>query len=129
MVNSPSLRFGDITVSVEEALVQATSFMLSYCGRPECTSLTDALQKIWLRKISQSIGAAPNLQNLPPTNEAFAENVARAHPEIATWTHAIHLNPHNMGPLTHMGGQDVTVLHLWLLLLFLTTRLLLLITY
>ncbi len=103
MVNSPSLRFGDTTVSVEETLVQATSFMLSCYGHPECTSPTDALQKIWFREVLQSVGAALKLQNLSPTNEAFAQNVARAHPQIAAWKHTIHLNPHNMGPLTHMG--------------------------
>ena len=72
-------KVGDITVSVEEAVVQATHFILSCYGRPACTSLTDARQKIWSRKVSQSIGAAPKLQSLPPTNEAFAENVARTH--------------------------------------------------
>lgn len=94
-------KVGDITVSVEEALVQATHFILSCYGRPECTSLTDARQKIWSRKVSQSIGAAPKLQSLPPTNEAFAENVARAHLQVAKWKHAIHLNPPNIDPLTH----------------------------
>lgn len=54
-------KVGDITVPVEEAVVQATHFILSCYGRPECTSLTDARQKIWSRKVSQSIGAAPKL--------------------------------------------------------------------
>ena len=43
----------------------------------------------------------PKLQSLPPTNEAFAENVARARMQVATWKHAIHLNPPNMDALTH----------------------------
>ena len=94
-------KIGDITVSIEEAVVQATHFILSCYGRPECTSLTDARQKIWSRKVSQSTSAAPKLQSLPPTNEAFAENVARAHLQVAKWKHAIHLNPPNIDPLTH----------------------------
>ena len=94
-------KVGDITVSVEEALLQSTHFMLSCYGHPECVSLTDARQKIWSRKVSRSIGAAPKLQSLPPTNEAFAENVARAHLQVAIWKQAIHLNPPNMDPLTH----------------------------
>ena len=94
-------KVGDVTVSVEEALVQATHFMLSCYGHPECTSLTDARQKIWSRKVSQSIGTAPKLQSLPPTNEAFAENVARAHLQVAKWKHAIHINQPNIDPLTH----------------------------
>ncbi len=56
---------GDITVSVEEVPVQATNVMLSCYGRPECTSLTDARQKIWSWKVSQRIGAAPSFKNFP----------------------------------------------------------------
>ena len=39
-------KFGDMTLSVEEALEQSISFMLSCYGHPECSSLTDARQKI-----------------------------------------------------------------------------------
>ena len=38
-------KVGDMTLSVEEALEQSTSFMLSCYGHPECSSLTDARQK------------------------------------------------------------------------------------
>ena len=54
-------KVGDMTLFVEEALEQSTSFMLSCYGHPECSSLTDARQKIWSRKVSRSIGAAPKL--------------------------------------------------------------------
>ena len=94
-------KVGDMTLSVEEALEQSTSFMLSCYGHPECSSLTDARQKIWSRKVSRSISAAPKLQSLPPTNEAFTENVARAHLQVAIWKQALELNPPNVDPLTH----------------------------
>ncbi len=70
----------DITLSVEDALVQATSFMLSCYGRPECTSLIDARQKIWLCKVSQSIGAAPKRQNLPPYKCSFCRKCCQGTP-------------------------------------------------
>ena len=89
-------KVGDMTLSVEEALEQSTSFMLSYYGHPECSSLTDARQKIWSRKVSRSIGAAPKLQRLPHTNEAFTENVARAHLQVPIWKQALELNPPNV---------------------------------
>ena len=54
-------KIGDITVSIEEDVVQATHFILSCYGRHECTSLTDARHKIWSREVSQSIAAAPKL--------------------------------------------------------------------
>ena len=92
---------GDITASVEEAFGQATQFILSCYGHPECLSLTDARQKIWSRKVSHSIAAAPKLQSLPPTNEAFLENVARAHLQVTIWKQALQCNPPNIDPLTH----------------------------
>ena len=94
-------KVGDMTLSVEETLEQSTSFMLSCYGNPECSSLTDARQKIRSRKVSRSIGAAPTLQNLQPTNEAFRENVAWAHLQVAIWKQALELNPPNVDPLTH----------------------------
>ena len=97
---SPS-KVGDMTLSVEEAHEQSTSFMLFCYGHPECSSLNDVRQKIWSRKVSRSIGAAPKLQSLPPTNEAFTENVARAHLQVAIWKQALELNPPNVDPLTH----------------------------
>ena len=74
---------GDITSSVQDALGQSTSFIVSCYGHPESASLTDARQKIWSLRVSRSIGASPKLQTLPPTNEAFVENVARTHLHIA----------------------------------------------
>lgn len=94
-------KLGDISLSVKDTLAQSTRFMLSCYGHPECASLTDARQKIWSQKVSRSIGAAPKLQSLPPTNEAFVENVARAHLQVSIWKQATALNPPNMDPLTH----------------------------
>ena len=34
---------------------------------------------MWANKVGQSEAGAPKLASLPPTNEAFIENVARAH--------------------------------------------------
>ena len=76
-------KVGDMTLFVEEGLEQSTSFMLSCYRYPEYPSLTDARQKIWSQQVSRSIGAAPKLQSLPHTNEAYTENVARAHLQVA----------------------------------------------
>ena len=42
----PLSEVGDITLSVEEALVQSAPVMLSCYGHRECSSLTDAGQKV-----------------------------------------------------------------------------------
>ena len=100
--NTHSLsKVGDITTSLPDVLRQATPFMLSCYGHPECDSMTAARQKMWSTKVSRNIGAAPKLQSLPPTNEAFRENVARAHLQVAIWRQSLQLNPPDMDPLAH----------------------------
>ncbi len=42
----PLSEVGDITLSVEEALVQSAPVMLTCCGNRECSSLADAGQKV-----------------------------------------------------------------------------------
>lgn len=92
---------GDVNSSVEEAVEQATKFILSCYGHPECGSMTEARQKIWSTKVSRSIAGAPKLQSLPPTNEAFRENVARAHLQVAIWRQALQSDRPDLDPLQH----------------------------
>ena len=92
---------GDITSLVQDALGQSTSFIVSCYGHPKSASLTDNRQKIWSPRVSRSIGAAPKLQTLPPTNEASVVNVATAHLHVAIWKQALQRNSPNMAPLTH----------------------------
>ena len=98
-------KVGDITIPVQDSLGQSTSSIVSCYGHPESASLTDARQKIWSLRVSRSIGAAPKLQILPPTNEAFVENVVRAHLQEAIWKQAQQRNPPNIDPLMHGGTQ------------------------
>ena len=50
-------------------------------------------QKMWANKVGQSVDGAPKLASLPPTNEAFNENVARAHLQVAVWGNALQPEP------------------------------------
>ena len=79
----PLSNVGDTTLSVEEALVQSAPIMLSCYGHPECSSLTDARQHIWLwsRKVLRKIGAVSSFR-VCPLNEAVMENVVRAHMHV-----------------------------------------------
>ena len=57
----PLSKVGEITLSVEDVLVQSTPFVVYflYCyGHPQCSSLTDARHKMRLRKVLRNIGAA-----------------------------------------------------------------------
>ena len=73
---------GDTSGILSEITAQATPFILACYGQSKCTSLTGARQKMWANKVGQCVAGAPKLASLPPTNEAFDENVARAHLQV-----------------------------------------------
>ena len=69
---------GDKRRILSEVTAHATPFIMACYGQTKCTSLTGVRQKMWANKEGQSEAGAPKLAYLPPTNEAFNENVARA---------------------------------------------------
>ena len=94
---------------------QATLFVLACYGQSGCSTMTEARQKLWSRKVSKTIGGAPKLESLPPTTEAFNENVARAHLQVAIWRHAGEADPPDMNPeiygwMTEHGALTPTLL-------------------
>ena len=48
------------------------------------------------------VAGAPKLASLSPTNEAFNENVARAHLQLAVWRNTLQTDP----PAIDYNGQD-----------------------
>ena len=62
-----------------EVVDQATHFMLACYGQQRCHSMTEARQQMWFSKVSRSKASAPKLFSLPPTSEAFEQNVATTH--------------------------------------------------
>ena len=84
---------GDTSRILSEITAQATPLILACCGQTKCTSLTGARQKMWAKKVGQCMAAAPKLASLPPTNEAFNENVGRAHLQVAVWRNALQPDP------------------------------------
>ena len=81
-----------------EVVVQVTHFMLVCYGQQRCHSMTEARQQMWFSKESRSKASAPKLRSLPPTSEAFEQNVARAHLQVAIWLHALDPNPPVLDP-------------------------------
>ena len=51
----------------------------------QCQGMSDVRVEVWSRKICKNITSAPELKSLPPTSEAFRENVNRAHIQAAIW--------------------------------------------
>ena len=67
---------GDTRRILSEVTAHTTPFILACYGQTKCTSLTGARQKMWANKVDKSVAGVPKLASLPPTNEAFNENVA-----------------------------------------------------
>jgi len=54
--------------------------------------MTECRQQLWAQKTGKST-AAPKLCGLPPTTEAFEQNVYRAHFQVAQWYSALSGDP------------------------------------
>ena len=80
--------------------------MLACYGQQRCHLMTEARQQMWFSKISRSKASAPKLCSLPPTSEAFKQNVARAHLQVAIWLYALDPNPPVLDPTSYGWSQD-----------------------
>ena len=97
---------GDDSVPLDEVKDQATKFILACYGQSQCSTVTEACQRLWTSKVGRSLAGAPKLASLPPTNEAFGENVAHAHLQVATWRHALKSEPPSLQPSAYGWEQD-----------------------
>ncbi|KAG1656584.1 hypothetical protein GQR58_023837 [Nymphon striatum] len=77
---------GNTDVDLTDVVEQATHFMIACYGQSGSSSFTEARTKLWSCKFGRSKVTAPKLCALPPTTEAFKENVARAHLQVAGYT-------------------------------------------
>ena len=74
---------GQPMAHIDKVVKQATGFIAACYGlNTPCSSMTDCRQQQWAHKIGK-FSAAPKLCSLPPTTEAFEQNVRRAHHQVA----------------------------------------------
>ncbi len=107
MKKYPLSHLGEKDIPLIDVYPQCTSFMLACYKQSSCTSLTDARVKMWSSKVSRSTASAPKLQSLPPTTEAFRENVAHAHLQVAIWKCALDLDPPDLNPTDFGWSKDI----------------------
>ena len=62
-------------------------------------TMSDMRYKIWSSKFGNTATSTPKIQTLPPSSEAFKENVKRAHVQTLIWKSALLLNPPHIDPL------------------------------
>ena len=83
-LNSLSL-FGRLDAPLSDIVDQATKFIDTCCGnRVGGKTMSDIRYKIWTTKFGNTSTSTPKRQALPPTTEAFMENVKRSHLQTGT---------------------------------------------
>lgn len=78
-----------------------------YGCKVPCSSITECRQQVWTQKTGRST-AAPKLCGLPPTTEAFLQNVNRAHFQVAQWYSALSGDPPPLNAVEYGWEADHT---------------------
>jgi hypothetical protein len=64
--------------------------------------MSQARISAWTARTGRSgVTRTPQLCSLPPTTEAFTENVKRAHLQVCIWKNALELDPPNLEPTSY----------------------------
>jgi len=85
---------------IEAVISQATVFMsVCYGNYGYCESMSDTRFQVWATKLGK--GTSSKLCCLPPTSEAFAENVKRAHYQSVVWRSLEESNPPDIDPVVY----------------------------
>ena len=78
----------------------STEFVAACYGhRTVSESMSAVRQRIWASKVGKSPSIAPKLCSIPPTTEAFKENVKRAHLQTCIWKGALDLEAPYLDPV------------------------------
>ena len=78
-------KVGKTESSVEEIVKEGTDFQATCYGCKPVSSMIECRQKQWAQKTGKSSTSAPKLCTLPPTTDAFLQNVLRAHIQLCDW--------------------------------------------
>ena len=96
---------GDLQSNFADVLAEATAFVAPCYGCKEDGQMSDIRYSIWLSK-TRKAAFAPKLKSLPPTSEAFMENIKRAHLQACIWKSALYPNSPHVGPTDFGWSKD-----------------------
>lgn len=97
---------GNINAKMEDVIQQATAFVCRCYNITNAKTMTEARIKVWITKTGQKAASkVPKLCSLPPTSEAFEQNVKRAHLQCATWKKALQ-DPPALDPTEYGWYKD-----------------------
>ena len=81
-------------VNMDEVVAEAASFISKCYGSKYDGDMSEMRFAVWSTKMSnKKISSAPKLKSLPPTSDAFAQHVYRAHYQTMIWKSALSSSP------------------------------------
>ena len=83
---------------LDDVSKEATEFIVSCYGIKTAKTMSEARLYAWSSKAGKSVVTCPKLEALPPTTEAFLENVKRGHLQACVWSSADRGEPPDMSP-------------------------------
>ena len=93
--------------SLKDIVVECTEFIAACYGSKKGDSMSQVRIDVWSRKMAKpKLTKAPELKSLPPTTEAFEQNVRRTHIQTAIWKSASESNPPQLDP-TEYGWKHM----------------------
>jgi len=100
---------GELDAPMSTIIDEATKFIAKCYGCTTTADMSDTRVQVWSRKMGRkNMTAAPKLKTLPPTSQAFVENVRRAHFQTAIWKAALQSKPPNMNPEEYGWAREET---------------------
>ncbi len=101
---------GDIQADWSDVMEQATKFTAACYGQPKATSMSEARVSVWTSQIGKTgMTRVPKLASLPPTTEAFSENIKRAHLQTFIWKNALELHPQQLEPTDYGWMKEASM--------------------
>ena len=88
---------GSVDAPLQQVIDQATRFISACYDMKNSTDMSHTRLLVWRNKNGKGHPSSPNLASLPPTREAFIENVKRAHFQTALWR-TINIDPRQLKP-------------------------------
>ena len=71
------------------------------------SNMSEVRGEVWSRRMGRkNVTKAPELKSLPPTKEAFKENVKRAHIQTAIWKSSLQSEPPALDPVGFGWERD-----------------------
>ena len=89
---------GKPDIPIPEVVKQASAFISECYGHPTCETTPATRTAVWKTRKWKSRALMPKQCSLPPTTEAFQENVKRADLQTAIWRAALDPDPPVMDP-------------------------------